>query len=46
METTTVTLSSVEPLSSIEGLSEYLNVRVRTFNDWRLTGEGPCVIHV
>ena len=46
METTTATLSGLEPLLSIEELSEYLNVPVRTLYDWRLTGKGPCAIHV
>ena len=36
METTTPTLSGLEPLMSIEELSEYLHVPVRTLYDWRL----------
>lgn len=46
METTTPTLSGLEPLISIEELSEYLHVPVRTLYDWRLAGKGPCAIHV
>jgi hypothetical protein len=41
METTAPTLSGLEPLMSIEELSEYLNVPVRTLYDWRLSGKGP-----
>jgi hypothetical protein len=41
METTTATLSGLEPLLSIEELSEYLHVPVRTLYDWRLTGKRP-----
>ena len=46
METTTTTLSGLEPLMSIEELSEYLHVPVRTLYDWRLAGKGPCAVHV
>jgi len=45
METTT-TPSGLEPLLSIEELSEYLDVPVRTLYDWRLSGKGPCAVHV
>lgn len=38
MDSTTPTLSGLEPLMSIEELSEYLNVPVRTLYDWRLAG--------
>ena len=31
---------------SIEELSEYLDVPVRTLYDWRLSGKGPCAVHV
>jgi len=31
---------------SIEELSEYLNVPVRTLYDWRLAGKGPCAVHI
>lgn len=40
METNTPTLSGLEPLLSIEELSEYLNVPIRTLYDW------PCAVHV
>lgn len=46
METNTPTLSGLEPLLSIEELSEYLNVPIRTLYDWRLSGKGPCAVHV
>jgi predicted DNA-binding transcriptional regulator AlpA len=46
METTAPTLSRLEPLMSIEELSEYLHVPVRTLYDWRLAGKGPCAVHV
>lgn len=38
--------SGLEPLLSIEELSEYLNVPVRTLYDWRLNGKGPVAVHV
>ena len=31
---------------SIEELSEYLHVPVRTLYDWRLSGKGPCAVHI
>nr|WP_228501709.1 helix-turn-helix domain-containing protein [Nocardioides agariphilus] len=46
METTAPTLNGLEPLMSIEELSEYLHVPVRTLYDWRLAGKGPCAVHV
>ena len=46
METTTTASSRLEPLLSIEELSEYLDVPVRTLYDWRLSGKGPCAVHV
>ncbi len=46
METNTPTLSGLEPLLSIEELSAYLNVPIRTLYDWRLAGKGPCAVHV
>jgi len=27
-------------------LSDYLGVPVKTLYDWRLTGRGPCAVHV
>ena len=41
METNTPARSGLEPLLSIEELSEYLNVPIRTLYDWRLAGKGP-----
>lgn len=46
METTTRAPSGLEPLLSIEELSEYLHVPVKTLYDWRLTGKGPRAVHV
>lgn len=46
MEITTPPLSGLEPLLSIEELSEYLHVPVKTLYDWRLTGKGPRAVHV
>lgn len=46
MQTTTPPLSGLQPLMSIEDLSEYLHVPVRTLYDWRLAGRGPCAVHV
>jgi excisionase family DNA binding protein len=46
MDSITPTLSGLEPLMSIEELSEYLNVPVRTLYDWRLAGKGPCAVHI
>jgi hypothetical protein len=46
MEGTTPTLSGLEPLMSIEELSEHLNVPVRTLYGWRLAGKGPCAVHI
>lgn len=46
MDTTTAPLSGLEPLMTIDELSAYLDVPVRTLYDWRLSGKGPCAIHV
>jgi hypothetical protein len=46
MDSTTYTLIGLEPLLSIEELSEHLDVPVRTLYAWRLTGRGPCAVHV
>ena len=43
---TNTTLSGLEPLLSIEALSEYLDVPVTTIRDWRTDGKGPCAIRV
>ena len=39
-------LDGLEQLISIDELSEYLGVSVKTIYDWRLTGHGPCAIRV
>ncbi len=46
MDGTARTVSGLEPLMSIEELSEYLDVPVRTLYDWRLAGKGPCAVHI
>lgn len=46
MEITTPPRSGLEPLLSIEELSEYLHEPVKTLYDWRLTGKGPRAVHV
>lgn len=46
METTTAKSSGLEPLLSVEELSEYLGVPVKTIYDWRRTGHGPCAIRM
>ena len=46
MKTQNGTLGGLEPLLSIEELSEYLGVPVRTLYDWRLAGRGQCAVHV
>lgn len=46
MDSTTPTLSGLEPLMSIEELSEYLHGPVRTLYDSRLSGKGPCAAHI
>lgn len=46
MNNSTSTIGGLEPLMSIEELSEYLNVPVRTLYDWRLAGKGPCAVHI
>ena len=45
METKTE-LSGLEPLLTIEALSEYLEVPVTTIRDWRTDGKGPCATKV
>ena len=46
METTTPTVGGLEPLLSVEELSEYLGVPIKTIYDWRRTGHGPCAIRM
>ncbi|KRC55117.1 AlpA family transcriptional regulator [Nocardioides sp. Root79] len=45
-ETATTTPGGLEPLMSLEELSEYLHVPIKTLYDWRLTGKGPCAVRV
>ena len=42
----TTTGSGLEPLMSIDDLSDYLGVPVTTIYDWRVAGKGPCAIRV
>ncbi|HEY5224314.1 MAG TPA: helix-turn-helix domain-containing protein [Microbacteriaceae bacterium] len=37
--------SQLERLLTIEELSEYLGVPVRTLYDWRVDGRGPKALH-
>jgi excisionase family DNA binding protein len=39
-------LDGLEQLISIDELSDYLGVPVRTIYDWRLSGHGRCAIRV
>jgi excisionase family DNA binding protein len=36
----------LEPLLSIEDLSEYIGVPMKTIKDWRTKGEGPAAIKI
>lgn len=46
MDTPTPAESGLDPLLSIDELSDYLHVPVRTLYDWRLDGKGPCAVDV
>lgn len=46
MNTPSPALSGLEPLISVDELSEYLGIPVRTIYDWRLTGHGPRGLRV
>lgn len=46
METTSRSVGGLELMLTIEELSEYLGVPVRTLYDWRLSGRGPRAVHV
>ena len=46
METSSRSVSGLELMLTIEELSEYLAVPVRTLYDWRLSGRGPRAVHV
>ena len=45
METTS-TPSGLEPLLSIEELSEYLDVPIKTLYEWHQSGKGPSAVRV
>lgn len=46
MKTQLEPISGLDPLLSVEDLSEYLGVPVTTIYDWRLDGKGPCGVRV
>ena len=46
MGTSPTPASGLDPLLSIDDLSEYLGVPIRTIYDWRQTGHGPRGIRV
>jgi len=46
MNTPSPALSGLEPLISVDELSDYLGIPVRTIYDWRLTGHGPRGLRV
>lgn len=46
MDARTPTRNDLESLLSIDELSNYLHVPVKTLYDWRLTGKGPRAVHV
>lgn len=39
-------MGGLEPLLSVEELSEYLGIPIKTIYDWRRTGHGPCAIRM
>lgn len=46
MNTPSPAFKGLEPLISVDELSEYLGIPVRTIYDWRLTGHGPRGLRV
>lgn len=46
MKTQLELISGLDPLLSVEDLSEYLGVPVTTIYDWRVDGKGPCGVRV
>lgn len=46
MNTSARTTSGLELMLTIEELSEYLAIPVRTLYDWRQSGRGPRAVHV
>ncbi len=46
MKTTAEPIQGLDPLLSVEDLSDYLGVPVATICDWRVDGNRPCGIRV
>ncbi|ACZ30598.1 phage transcriptional regulator, AlpA [Xylanimonas cellulosilytica DSM 15894] len=46
MSKNTTPRGGLEPLLSIEDLSEYIGVPMKTIKDWRTKGEGPAAIKI
>ena len=46
MTTNTVPGGGLEPLMSIDALSELLGVPIKTIKDWRTKGEGPVAYKI
>ena len=46
MTTNTVPRGGLEPLMSIDALSELLGVPIKTIKDWRTKGEGPVAYKI
>lgn len=46
METSSRNIGGLELMLTIDELSDYLAVPVRTLYDWRLSGRGPRAVHV
>jgi hypothetical protein len=42
MSNLTASESGLEPLMSIDTLSQIIGVPIKTIKDWRLHGEGAC----
>ena len=46
MSNLTATESGLEPLMSIDTLSQIIGVPIKTIKDWRLHGEGPAAYKI
>ena len=46
MKTDTNPLSGLDPLLSIDELSEYLGVSIKTIYEWRQNGRGPVAVRM
>lgn len=46
MKTQLEPITGLDPLLSVEDLSEYLGVPVTTIYDWRVDGKGPCGVRI